>query len=62
MTQMGIQIHSSSEYRTAVKIVHDGIIGKIVQPILLVIKDGEMPIFALNEKILCPKVLIGMLG
>ena len=31
MTQMGIQIHSSSEYRTAVKIVHDGIIGKIVR-------------------------------
>ena len=30
MTQMGIQIHSNSEYRTAVKIVHDGIIGKIV--------------------------------
>ena len=31
VTQMGIQIHSSKEYRTAVKIVHDGIIGKIVQ-------------------------------
>ena len=30
MTQMGIQIHSNSEYRTAVKIVHDGVIGKIV--------------------------------
>lgn len=30
MTQMGIQIHSYSEYRTAVKIVHDGVIGKIV--------------------------------
>jgi hypothetical protein len=30
MTQMGIQIHSSKEYRTAVKIVHDGVIGKIV--------------------------------
>ncbi len=28
-TQMGIQIHSSSEYRTAVKLVQDGIIGKI---------------------------------
>ena len=30
ITQMGIQIHSSKEYRTAVKIVHDGVIGKIV--------------------------------
>ena len=30
MTQMGIQIHSSKEYRTAVKIVHDGVIGKVV--------------------------------
>lgn len=30
ITQMGIQIHSYSEYRTAVKIVHDGVIGKIV--------------------------------
>ena len=28
MTQMGIQIHSI--YRTAVPIVHDGVIGKIV--------------------------------
>ncbi len=28
-TQMGIQIHSSSEYRTAVKLVQDGVIGKI---------------------------------
>ena len=29
VTQMGIQIHSSSQYRTAVKVVHDGVIGKI---------------------------------
>lgn len=29
VTQMGIQIHSSSEYRTGVKIVQDGLIGKI---------------------------------
>lgn len=28
-TQMGIQIHSSSEYRTAVALVHSGIIGKV---------------------------------
>ncbi len=28
-TQMGIQIHSNSEYRTAVKLVHDGVIGKV---------------------------------
>ncbi len=29
VTQMGIQIHSSTEYRTAVKLVQDGAIGKI---------------------------------
>ena len=29
VTQMGIQIHSSPEYRTAVKLVQDGVIGKI---------------------------------
>src|SRR5436190_5457910 len=29
VSQMGIQIHSSSEYRTAVKVVQDGVIGKI---------------------------------
>jgi hypothetical protein len=29
VTQMGIQIHSSSEYRTAVKLVQDGVIGKV---------------------------------
>ncbi len=29
VTQMGIQIHSSKEYRTAVKLVHDGAIGKV---------------------------------
>ena len=29
MTQMGIQIHSSTQYRTAVQIVHDGVIGKV---------------------------------
>ncbi|HEY3901345.1 MAG TPA: Gfo/Idh/MocA family oxidoreductase [Chthoniobacter sp.] len=29
VTQMGIQIHSGSEYRTAVKLVQDGAIGKI---------------------------------
>jgi len=29
VTQMGIQIHSGSEYRTAVKLVQDGVIGKI---------------------------------
>ena len=28
-TQMGIQIHSGTEYRTAVKLVQDGVIGKI---------------------------------
>ncbi len=28
-TQMGIQIHSSSDYRTACKVVQDGVIGKI---------------------------------
>ena len=29
VTQMGIQIHSNKEYRTAVKIVHQGLIGKV---------------------------------
>lgn len=29
VTQMGIQIHSSSEYRTAVKLVQEGAIGKV---------------------------------
>ena len=29
MTQMGNQIHSATEYRTAVKLVRDGVIGKI---------------------------------
>ncbi|MEZ6197155.1 MAG: Gfo/Idh/MocA family oxidoreductase [Planctomycetota bacterium] len=29
VTQMGIQIHSTSEYRTAVKLVRDGAIGKV---------------------------------
>lgn len=29
VTQMGIQIHSSSEYRTAVRLVQDGAIGKV---------------------------------
>ena len=29
VTQMGIQIHSSSEYRSAVKVVQSGLIGKI---------------------------------
>ena len=29
VTQMGIQIHSNKEYRTAVKIVHEGLIGKV---------------------------------
>src|SRR5205085_4410872 len=28
-TQMGIQIHSGSEYRTACKIIQDGVIGKV---------------------------------
>ena len=31
ITQMGIQIHSAKEYRTAVKLVHDGVIGKIIE-------------------------------
>jgi len=29
VTQMGIQIHSSGEYRTAVKLIQDGVIGKV---------------------------------
>jgi predicted dehydrogenase len=29
VTQMGIQIHSSSQYRTAVKLVRDGVLGKV---------------------------------
>lgn len=29
VTQMGIQVHSGAEYQTAVKVVHDGVIGKI---------------------------------
>lgn len=29
VTQMGIQIHSSTEYRTAVKLVQEGVIGKV---------------------------------
>ena len=29
VTQMGIQIHSGSEYRTAVQLIHDGAIGKV---------------------------------
>jgi len=29
VTQMGNQIQSNSEYRTAVKLVHDGVIGKV---------------------------------
>ncbi|MGV3484993.1 MAG: Gfo/Idh/MocA family protein [Planctomycetaceae bacterium] len=28
-TQMGNQIHSASEYRTAVRLIHDGVIGKV---------------------------------
>ena len=31
VTQMGIQIHSNTEYRTAVKLVQDGAIGKITE-------------------------------
>jgi predicted dehydrogenase len=31
VTQMGIQIHSAAEYRLAVKLVQDGVIGKIKQ-------------------------------
>src|SRR4029077_12955395 len=30
ITQMGNQIHSASEYRTGVKLLRDGVIGKIV--------------------------------
>jgi predicted dehydrogenase len=30
ITQMGNQIHSASEYRTAVKLIRDGVLGKIV--------------------------------
>ncbi|HEU0123486.1 MAG TPA: Gfo/Idh/MocA family oxidoreductase [Bryobacteraceae bacterium] len=29
VTQMGIQVHSKSEYLTAVQMVHDGVIGKV---------------------------------
>ncbi len=29
VTQMGIQVHSSTEYRTAVKLIQDGAIGKV---------------------------------
>jgi len=29
VTQMGIQVHSSAEYKTAVKVVHDGVIGGV---------------------------------
>lgn len=29
VTQMGIQIHSNAEYRTAVQLVHTGVIGKV---------------------------------
>lgn len=29
VTQMGIQIHSAAEYKLAVKLVHDGVIGKV---------------------------------
>jgi predicted dehydrogenase len=29
VTQMGIQVHSSSQYRLAVKLVHDGAVGKV---------------------------------
>jgi hypothetical protein len=29
MTQMGIQVHSSREYRTAVRVIQDGAIGKV---------------------------------
>ncbi len=29
VTQMGIQIHSDAEYRTAVKLIQDGVIGKV---------------------------------
>lgn len=31
ITQMGIQCHSMKEYRTAVRLVHDGAIGKLVE-------------------------------
>ena len=31
VTQMGIQCHSTQEYRTAVQIVHEGMIGKLVE-------------------------------
>jgi predicted dehydrogenase len=29
VSQMGIQVHSSKEYQTAVRLVHDGVIGKV---------------------------------
>lgn len=29
VTQMGIQIHSATEYRLAIRLVHDGVIGKV---------------------------------
>lgn len=31
VTQMGIQIHSAAYYRIAVKVVHEGVIGKVVE-------------------------------
>ena len=62
MTQMGIQIHSSKEYRTAVKIVHDGVIGKVVHAHSFSGKRWEMPIQDQIEKIPHLKGWIGMLG
>ncbi|KAB2671450.1 MAG: Gfo/Idh/MocA family oxidoreductase [Verrucomicrobia bacterium] len=47
VTQMGIQIHSAREYRLAVRLVHDGAIGKIREAHTWSSKDwgdnGEMP-------------------
>ena len=62
VTQMGIQIHSAKEYRTAVKLVHDGVIGKIVGLILSAVKGGVIQIQNLIKKILFQKDLIGMHG
>ena len=47
ITQMGIQIHSNSEYRTACKVIQDGLIGKVREVHTWSSKkwgdNGEMP-------------------
>ena len=62
VTQMGIQIHSAKEYRTVVKLVHDGVIGKVVEAHSFSGKRWGDSNPNLIKKILFQKDLIGMHG